>query len=272
MMNFLFWNLRRNRIHENIARLADQHQIDVIILAECDISPATLLKALNPLGTANYFYAPLIGCEKLEFYTKFSSEYLRPLEETDRLSIRHLNLPGIVDVLVAAIHFNDKRNWSDDSQAMASVELAQTIRNVEERIGHKRTILVGDFNMNPFDPGMIGALGLHATMDRRIAQKAERTVQKKTYTYFYNPMWSLLGDASVGAPGTYYYNNAAPITYFWNMFDQVLIRPELLGRFRNSSLKILEQDGEVNFLKENGQPNSTVSDHLPITFKLELSF
>ena len=33
---------------------------DVVILAECDISSATLLKALNPLGTANYFYAPII--------------------------------------------------------------------------------------------------------------------------------------------------------------------------------------------------------------------
>ena len=124
--------------------------------------------------------------------------------------------------------------------------------------------------MNPFDKGMIGALGLHATMDRRIAQKVERTVQKKTYTYFYNPMWSFLGDASPGSPGTYYYNNSEPITYFWNMFDQVLIRPELLGRFSYSSLKILEQDGDVSFLKKNGQPNPSVSDHLPIIFKLDL--
>ena len=270
MTNFLFWNLHRNPIHEIISHLAHYHQIDVVILAECDISPATLLKALNPLGTANYFYAPIFGCDKLEFYTRFSGEHFLPLEETARLSIRHLNLPGIVDILVAAIHFNDKRNWSDESQSMASVELAQTIRSVEERIGHKRTILVGDFNMNPFDKGMIGALGLHATMDRRIAQKVERTVQKKTYTYFYNPMWSFLGDASPGSPGTYYYNNSEPITYFWNMFDQVLIRPELLGRFSYSSLKILEQDGDVSFLKKNGQPNPSVSDHLPIIFKLDL--
>ncbi|MCX6045087.1 MAG: hypothetical protein NT075_08235 [Chloroflexi bacterium] len=270
MTNFLFWNLHGNPIHEIISRLAHQHQIDVIILAECRISPATLLKALNPLGSADYFYAPIFGCEKLEFYTRFSSGYLLPIEESARMSIRHLNLPGIIDTLVAAIHFNDKRNWSDDSQMMAIGNFARTINDVEDRIGHKRTILVGDFNMNPFETGMVSTMGLHATMDRRIAQRVERTVQKETYTYFYNPMWSLLGDASPGAPGTYYYNNSEPRTYFWNMFDQVLIRPELLDRFNNTSLKIIDQTGDVKFLNEKGQPNSAISDHLPILFKLEL--
>lgn len=271
MINFLFWNLRRNPIHEIISRLAHQHQIDVIILAECKIEPVDLLKALNPLGSADYFYAQDGDRQKLEFYTRFPREYIRSVEESDRLSIRHLKLPGITDILIAAIHFNDKRNWTNEDQSMMIGDFARTINNVEDRIGHKRTIVVGDLNMNPFETGMISAKGLHATMDRRIAQKGERTVQGKPYAYFYNPMWSLLGDASPGSPGTYYYNNSAPATYFWNMFDQVLIRPQLLDKFSNNSLKIMDQDGDIKFLKENGQPDShNISDHLPILFKLEL--
>lgn len=117
---------------------------------------------------------------------------------------------------------------------------------------------------------MVSAHGLHATMDRRIAEKIERTVQRESHPYFYNPMWSLLGDASPGSPGTYYYSSSEPTTYFWNMFDQVLIRPALLERFRNNSLKIIERTGDINFLQKNGQPNSDISDHLPIVFGLEL--
>ena len=61
------------------------------------------------------------------------------------------------------------------------------------------------------------------------------------------------------------------MTYFWNIFDQVLIRPDLLDLFRNEDLSILSNDGVESFLTERGLPDKTVaSDHLPIIFKLDL--
>jgi hypothetical protein len=41
-------------------------------------------------------------------------------------------------------------------------------------------------------------------MDRSIANNIARVVQKQRYEMFYNPMWSRLGDASEGPPGTYF--------------------------------------------------------------------
>ena len=270
-MTFLFWNLCKNPLQQIIARLAHQLNIDILIFAESDgIEPATILKLLNPPGTSDYYRAPIIGCEKLEFYTRFASEYLQPVFETNRLSIRHLSLPGATDILIAATHFPDKRSMSNDSQSLEIVNLAQNIRQEEAKIGHQRTLLVGDLNMNPFEVGMVGAQGLHAVMDRTVVQKSKRIVQDVAYNYFYNPMWSLMGDASVGPPGTYYYYKSEPVLYFWNMFDQVLIRSELLERFKNESLTILDSDGIVNFRKANGIPDPTISDHLPILFKLDL--
>ena len=62
-----------------------------------------------------------------------------------------------------------------------------------------------------------------------------------------------------------------PDTIFWNILDQVLIRPDLLDRFKNSDLRILTTDGTVSFLKGRGVPNESVaSDHLPILFRLYL--
>jgi hypothetical protein len=67
------------------------------------------------------------------------------------------------------------------------VELANSIRSVEQKIGHTRTILVGDLNMNPFEEGVVSAAGLHAVMTRRIAEKQSRIVQEKEYPFFAIP-------------------------------------------------------------------------------------
>lgn len=62
------------------------------------------------------------------------------------------------------------------------------------------------------------------------------------------------------------------VRFSWNMFDQVLIRPELLPYFRTKELEILTGDGETSFLTaRSGVPGAqNGSDHLPIVFKLNL--
>ena len=57
---------------------------------------------------------------------------------------------------------------------------------------------------------------------------------------------------------------------FWNMFDQVLIRPELLDRFCNEDLEILETDGKKSLVNPSKTPRKKISDHLPILFRLSL--
>jgi hypothetical protein len=154
-------------------------------------------------------------------------------------------------------------------QAFAMPGLARAITEAERKVGHQRTLLVGDLNMNPFEPGIVAASGLNATMDRRIAERRERTIAGRQYLFFYNPMWSLLGDASPGPPGTYYRNQTEHVAYFWHMFDQVLLRPALLPVFENADLKVLDTDGTTSFLRGIGIPNEDVaSDHLPLLFRL----
>jgi hypothetical protein len=84
-------------------------------------------------------------------------------------------------------------------------------------------------------------------------------------------LWSHFGDAAQPA-GTYYYDKSNPeVDPLWNIFDQVLLRPSLLDRFRPKNLKILTTDGEGRFTRQDGTPNGDVfSDHLPICFQLDL--
>lgn len=61
------------------------------------------------------------------------------------------------------------------------------------------------------------------------------------------------------------------VEYFWHMFDQVLIRPELLSIFKTEELKILTSGSVTSLVTAKGMPKRSVaSDHLPILFQLDL--
>ncbi len=164
-----------------------------------------------------------------------------------------------------------KLHWKPQDQASYCGIISRSIAEAESGVGHMNTVFVGDFNMNPFEEGVIGAFGFHAVMSRTIAKKQKRTVKRIKYPFFYNPMWNLFGDKTGGPLGTYYRWGSNPIEYFWHIFDQVLIRPDLLERFHDGDLEIVTSDGTNSFIFHDGIPDTNnASDHLPLVFKLSL--
>lgn len=268
-ITFLFWNICKNPIQDTIANLCRHHKVDVLMLAESEIDSNVLLLSLNS-KTAEYFLNSSPGCSKIQIYTRFLSEFFPAVFESDRMTIRKLKLLDLTEILLAITHFPSKKEMSDQSQVHESFEIIKQIRDTERDQKNTKTVVVGDLNMNPFESGMVGSNGFHAVMTRNIAQKKNRKVQNHEYSFFYNPMWSLFGDASKGPPGTYYYWKSNHYVLFWNMFDQVLIRPELLDRFCNEDLEILETDGKKSLVNPSKTPRKKISDHLPILFRLSL--
>ncbi len=272
MVTILFWNLFNKTLLRSIENLAFQHTVDMIILAECAIDPTELLIALNQHAPAAYHFAPSPGCTKIRIFTKFSAEYLPIILEDERLTIRELRKPNsALTLLLAALHFPSQLYSDEFDQSAQTPIYTDLIRRAEELAGHQRTLVIGDFNMNPFSRGMVQANGFHGVMSRQIAQKRSRTIRNQDYPFFYNPMWSLLGDATPGPSGTYYYNPSNYASYYWHMFDQVLLRPDLLDSFENQNLQILDADGKQSLLTRSGQPDKeNRSDHLPILLKLNI--
>lgn len=269
MVTFLFWNLKKNRRLDAIDRLVKLHQVDMVMLAESSLSIDAVLRRLNSTGHSDFHFNSG-NCERIAIYSRFPGRCVHPVHETERVTIRRVSFSPAREILLAAVHLHSKLHRSSDEQAFAVGEVASDITRMESKVGHARTLLVGDLNMNPFEHGLVAATCLHATMDRRIAERGARTVDQKRRAFFYNPMWSLLGDASPGPPGTYYRSESGHVAYFWHMFDQVLIRPDLLPAFDNNTLKIIDTDGTTSFLKNTGTPDeSSGSDHLPILFRLD---
>jgi endonuclease/exonuclease/phosphatase family metal-dependent hydrolase len=271
MITFLFWNTNGNQIPHLVVDLAKAHAVDVLILAESNMRDADLLEQLNTPPSAQLYHLPRSQCQSIRVFTRFLPEFMIETAESDHYSVRRLSLPARDQITLAIAHLPSKLFWSEDSLAFECTQVAKLIAREEAKAGHYRTLLVGDLNMNPFEKGLIGAAGLHAVMSRDIAARVSRTVQKVDYRFFYNPMWSHFGDGGPGPPGTYFYERAEHVNYYWNIFDQVLIRPDLMNRFPNDALRILTEAAGTPLTRETGRPDQrTASDHLPILFKLDI--
>jgi hypothetical protein len=266
-MVVMFWNVNRNNCDAYIASLVQEYDVSVVVLAENSSREEETLVHLKSHADS-HFHAPPATTKRIQFFIRHGTLDLSEKygEEGGRLTIRKLHWEGQY-FLLAAVHLRSKLHFSNESQSFETIEFHRKIREYEDSEGHQRSIVVGDFNMNPFEPGMIAAAGLNSAMTIQTAQSGQRIVQGKAYNYFYNPMWSLFGDRNHGPSGTYYYRSSDHISYDWNMFDQVLLRPEVAGYLQH--LEIVTKTDLISLADANGIPSSGVaSDHFPIIFSL----
>lgn len=282
-MNVLFWNIRKNSgIFDLITTIVKEEEIDVLLLAEFpnkdangsakDYTPELLAK-LRANVSNNFAYN--FGTKKrVEVFYNTQTTNMEGIKDELRLSASRVSSNGgTTKVSLVFLHLPSKVNYSDDELSEKAVLYRQAIESYEEAYQQNHlTVVCGDFNMNPFEPGMVKARGFHSVMNEEIAKEKQRTIDGEDYHYFYNPMWGFMGDTGKGdVSGTFYFRSSHHILYFWNMYDQVLVRPEAIQYFDKSKLKILSSKaGRYNLLTAKGLVNTNYSDHLPIKFTLKI--
>ncbi|MHA7842793.1 MAG: endonuclease/exonuclease/phosphatase family protein [Winogradskyella sp.] len=269
-MKIFFWNINKELTNKEVKLIATEINPDIIFLAECNVSIGDILLALND-KSVSYFYNIDPICSKIKMFSKFHDKFVMPITSNNRYTVRSINIPTYPIFNLMCIHFQSKVNWDFADQAAHSMELNTVINDFEKKTKNINTIIIGDFNMNPFDFGMVQTTGLHSVMSKEVALKKKRTVDGKEYPFFYNPMWSFFGDDGKGTVnGTIYNTLSKPINYFWNTFDQVIIRPEFLDHFEESELEIITELGSgVKLIKNSSIIDDSISDHLPISIKIK---
>jgi hypothetical protein len=264
-----FWNVNGRTRNKLICDLAIEKGIDVFVVLESSSSSAATLRMLQR-KVSTRFLQPITTPRRFHVFTRKKRFDLREVYAditNARLSILKLQLKSI-DLNLGLVHMPSKLYFSDADQTAHSVALSQQLRQHEERVGHRRTILIGDFNMNPFEDGLTNASALNAVMTAEIAGAITRIVQGVQYPFFYNPMWGFFGDRTGGPPGTFHYRNAGYVSYDWNIFDQVLVRPDAL-RWFCGDLEVVTRTKRTSLATTNGRPNrDKASDHFPIMFEL----
>ncbi len=287
-VSFLFWNLRGEQkttlsrrqpnLLRSIGRLAGK-PVDVFVLAECPIDPSLIMSSLNEKARKKFSRIPSFS-QRIAFFSHIKEDdwidrYYDGIN--DRITAQEFLLGPPPGLLVVGAHLDAPTFQSLDDRAEKARALASEIKLIERDVGHSRTILVGDLNMNPYDPGLIQPSALHAAITRQLAISVQKLKVRKGYSSFYNPMWSCFGESRYTEgqtikskpPGTYLFpNTEAPTNLFWNIYDQVLLRPEIMDYL--TSVEILDSDGQDSLVTKGGRPKvRTHSDHLPIYFVIE---
>jgi len=205
MATFGFWNVDSSRNVERDDRelprfavdLALERSLDVLFLIEC----RALCEPLTAAFSGAEYY-PIPCGERFKVLARFGPKFMQRLSlpvPNDRFDVWHLRLPLQDDVLLSVVHGLDKRNNSLAKQELFLQQVVEALTYFERKVGHNRSIVLGDFNANPFESPMASALGMNAVMPRAIAQRDPRRILNKSYPYFYNPMWNLYGDEPRGS-------------------------------------------------------------------------
>jgi len=256
-LNILFWNIANHSIAKHLIRAAKIYLLDIIILAEIkdEIKRIGLARAFERIG---YKWMQTPGCDKIFVLVKSGIKTVLHKQHT-HYSVFHAN-----GLNICAVHFPSKLYMSNDRYRKMSELACYSIEEAENYYGHRKSIIVGDFNMNPFDEPMISFTGARSTNHSTTANKLHTRDDERKYL-FYNPSWSLYGKFKSN-PGTFAYINLGENVLNWHMLDQVIIRPILSDRFNFEKFEIIRQIDIYSLVSKSGKPN--VSDHLPIRFSL----
>lgn len=253
-MDALLWNVNRKDPGPILDSLIAQLSADIVVIPECPRSakaPAGYVRLTTPYSA-------------LTIFSKRKSSRLIAEDPSERfVAVSHT--PSSVTII--GCHLLSKLHGSDEDSFTAAGRLRHFIESIETQVGHDRTVVLGDMNMDPFENGMVHCDGLHAVMTRHIATRGTRTVQRAERKFFYNPMWSHYGDSRETAPATYFYASSKSRAYFWHMYDQILIRPILIPTL--VTVSILESAGQTVLVDAEHKPLTAISDHLPVSVTLD---
>ena len=238
-----------------------ENDISMVLLAEYTANPDDLI---SKLAIHNVYMQQYGSCsERIRMFGKIESIQYRM--DSDYAVIRIINNKDIL----CCVHLNSKiYSGHEEYREILIGQIIKDIQDVEKELMTENTIVVGDFNINPYDSSLINARYFHGLPVYEEVKKKSRIIAGQQYYMFYNPMWNLLGDFQQPY-GTYYYAGNDTVNTYWNIYDQVIIRPALRERFVNDSLKIIKETKTRFLLDSRGHPDKRISDHLPIMFEIK---
>jgi hypothetical protein len=257
MTTFLFWNVQNKQLDGYIVRLVQEHEVDVLLLLEHPKPDNTLFTQLNSIRP----YQRVPTHNRFGAYVSFDSARMvriAPPTSTagDRADYWDVQLSKRNRLLVVLVHGLDIINNSEQKRSLFFERLHEDVKWIEtNKVGHKQTVILGDFNANPFEAVVGGIDGLHAIRVRDVGGKRTRSVLKKDYEFFCNPMWSCYKGWEKSPPGTHYFNGGDVHEVFWHMIDQVVLRPGALHMFSERNLRVLTEAGNTSLLTAHGHPD-----------------
>mgnify|MGYP005758340247 FL=1 len=262
MLNILFWNLNRNSIEKDIVECLAENNIDIAIFTE--YSAINIIEIVKNLGQMYVYVEGAQKDTKIIIVAKTTLE-VTIIQQQNRYSLCHVK-NAIQEYLLAGIHLEDKRNYKTSDRINKTIKpLVNDIEQAEKSFECDNTVVIGDFNADPYSEELLSKYSFNAVLFKSIIKKSEFTnpisLPRKR---FYNPILHYISE-DTEMYGSFYYENDH-MTSYWYCLDQVLVRKNLVDMIKH--VEYLKKIGSTNLLKNN-VPDKSISDHLPLLIKLQ---
>lgn len=156
-MRYLFWNTHRNnQINHVLCDLIVENGISVVVLAEYSADINDLIENLDTCGISMK-QVTTAGCDRIHMLGE-KGLCIKPQIQTDRSSIQVID----DNIILCGVHLNSQI-YSDNAERR-EIDIKAIILdllNIEMKLKTKNTIIVGDFNMNPYDKTCVSARYFH---------------------------------------------------------------------------------------------------------------
>ena len=255
-MNILFWNLKGNKNEKWIAEIIREKDVDIAVFAE--YTTTVFEDVISNLENQYIQHDGNDGCDKISLLCKTNIQTIVRREQaryTLYSCVANGNLYNIIGV-----HLPASPNSDENDRKEVIRDIVDDICEQENELKCRETIVIGDFNCNPFDNEIIQKDSFNAVLYKSLIHQQETVIyHNKRKRRFYNPILHFISESTQTYGSFYYSSGIAPL--YWNSFDQVLVRKELVDKI--CSLEYIKSVNNKNLLKEV-KPNSMISDHLPL--------
>ncbi|WP_394347471.1 endonuclease/exonuclease/phosphatase family protein [Pedobacter cryotolerans] len=284
-INFFTWNVKNNNnsvFYSDLNKELILQGIDILVLQECSMKyPITNLSDFDEI--------PEFVAEKGKKYVRVflnknsKIAYSYPVSYlNNKIKCLKIKTYNGNEFNIIGVHLYSKVGKTSSNQDLDNLPVRIHIDEYQALVKNDKTVILGDFNYHPFEANMLHPKFLNALNDKHLIT-ALKTRKGRAFDvkYYYNPMWNLLGDfdyqtGGYKISGTYYWVPKDIKNYPWNLFDGVILSPEIMNELDMKSLKVITKISTNELVKSIPYTSSGSllhyghSDHLPIKFNLNI--
>lgn len=164
IIRLLFWNLAKNNNERHIVDLIRENSIDICVFAEYNNTDLKMI--ISELNDTFVLHSGCGGCDKIIMIARkdYSIEIRR---EQNRYTIYSV-LSRKEKYIIAGLHLQDRRNNDPDARKNTARALINDIKEQENILLNDNTIVIGDYNANPFDDELVQKDSFNAVLFKEL--------------------------------------------------------------------------------------------------------
>lgn len=255
-MNLLFWNLNNKDNAKLIFEIFQEYDVDIALFAEYKMTNINRV-----IENSDYQYIQFDGyggCDKITLICKSTIE-IKVKQEQDRYTLYTCRINDDIYNIVG-IHLQAKPYADSNYRKNEIRNIVYDIDSLEKDTKNTNTIVIGDFNCNPFDEEIIQKDAFNAVLFKQLINDQELVEYNNTkYKRFYNPAIHFISE-DTKTYGSYYYSSGSCPLY-WNSYDQLLVRKCLVDCIKD--MVFIKQIKNTNLISQR-RINDSIGDHLPL--------